>query len=313
MESRQRPFFRWIIILPRMSDSNDWLDMSPVRRIVYEGKLLQIGVFRCAPDDPDFSDSGPVRAHLVVFPRTSVTITHTGGEPIIANPNVVMFYNQGQGYRREAISERGDLCEWYAFNPQILLDALCTYDPSVQEHTERPFQFACSPSHPNSYLQQRLVYRHLREALHPDPLYIEETMLCVLQHILDRAYQMHSPRARRGLARAKHYKEIIRTVEQLLAARFQEHLTLADIAAEINYSPYHLARIFRQQTGQTIHAYLNQIRLRTALDYLQSDMDLTRLALTLGFSSHSHFTQAFRQAFGALPSQLRPLRASPLN
>jgi AraC family transcriptional regulator len=82
-------------------------------------------------------------------------------------------------------------------------------------------------------------------------------------------------------------------------------LTLEDIAAEINYSPYHLAHIFRQQTGQTIHLYLNQMRLRTSLDYLQSGMDLTRLALTLGFSSHSHFTQAFRQAFGALPSQFR--------
>jgi AraC family transcriptional regulator len=287
--------------------------MSPVRRIVYEGKLLRIGVFRCSTDDPNFSDSGPTHAHLVVFPRTSVAITHTGGEPIIANPNVVMFYNQGQQYGREAISERGDHCEWYAYHPQILLDALSTYDPVVQEHADQPFPFACGPSQPSLYLQQRLVFRHLRETPHPDPLYIEETMLCVLQHVLDQAYLMYLPRARQGIERSKHYKEIIRTVEQLLAARFQEHLTLGDIAAEINYSPYHLARIFRQQTGQTIHAYLNQIRLRTALDYLQSDMDLTRLALTLGFSSHSHFTQAFRQAFGALPSQLRPLRASHLN
>jgi AraC-like DNA-binding protein len=33
--------------------------------------------------------------------------------------------------------------------------------------------------------------------------------------------------------------------------------------------------------------------------------DLSRLALDLGFSSHSHFAQAFRAHFGATPSQFR--------
>jgi AraC family transcriptional regulator len=250
--------------------------MSPVRIIAYQGRLLRVGVFRCPTDDPDFSDSGPIRSHLVVFPRTSVTITHAGSEPIIASPNVVMFYNQGQAYRREAISERGDLCEWYAFHPQILLDALRTYDPAIEEHSEQPFQLSWGPCNPASYLQQRLVFRHIGEAAHPDPLYIEETMLCVLQHLLEQAYQKFARRAHRAGAQEKHYEEITRAVQQLLATRFQERLTLGDIAAEINYSPYHLAHIFRHETG-----------------------------LTLGFSSHSHFTQAFRRAFGALPSQLR--------
>jgi AraC-like DNA-binding protein len=33
--------------------------------------------------------------------------------------------------------------------------------------------------------------------------------------------------------------------------------------------------------------------------------DLTALALDLGFSSHSHFTDAFRRRFGMAPSSLR--------
>ena len=279
--------------------------MSPVENIVYEGKLLRVGAFRCPLDDPKFNNSGLIGSHLVVFPRTSIAITHAGGEPIIANPNVVMFYNKDQVYYRKAISERGDKCEWYDFHPQVLLDALSIYDPVVLEHLEHPFTFACGPSHPSSYLQQRLVFRHIRESTTPDPLYVEETMLCVLQHVLDLAYQRWGLQTGRITSRTINHKEIIRSVQLLLAARFQEHLTLEGIAAEFNYSPYHLAHIFRQQTGQTIHAYLNQIRLRTALDYLQSDVNLTQLALTLGFSSHSHFTQAFRQAFGRSPSQLR--------
>jgi len=38
---------------------------------------------------------------------------------------------------------------------------------------------------------------------------------------------------------------------------------------------------------------------------LPSADDLTSLALDLGFSSHSHFTLAFRRAFGCTPSQFR--------
>jgi len=38
---------------------------------------------------------------------------------------------------------------------------------------------------------------------------------------------------------------------------------------------------------------------------LEGCNDLTGLAFDLGFSSHSHFTEAFRRRFGIAPSSLR--------
>ena len=65
----------------------------------------------------------------------------------------------------------------------------------------------------------------------------------------------------------------------------------------------HLARIFQQQTGVPVHRYLTQLRLRASLEQLADDVnDLTAVALDLGFSSHSHFTDAFRREFGHSPS-----------
>jgi AraC family transcriptional regulator len=44
--------------------------------------------------------------------------------------------------------------------------------------------------------------------------------------------------------------------------------------------------------------------LRVALERLsEGDCDLTELALNLGFSSHSHFTDAFKREFGRTPSE----------
>jgi AraC-like DNA-binding protein len=55
----------------------------------------------------------------------------------------------------------------------------------------------------------------------------------------------------------------------------------------------------------SLHQYLTQLRLARALVELPHAGDLTSLALDLGFSSHSHFTFAFRRAFGCTPSQFR--------
>jgi AraC-like DNA-binding protein len=55
-----------------------------------------------------------------------------------------------------------------------------------------------------------------------------------------------------------------------------------------------------------LYRYLTRLRLRAALERLADGArDLTALALELGFSSHSHFADAFRREFGRTPSDVR--------
>ena len=69
---------------------------------------------------------------------------------------------------------------------------------------------------------------------------------------------------------------------------------------------FHLARVFKARTGFSLHAYRNQLRLRAALERLaEPGVDLIDIALDLGFSSHSHFTETFRRSFGKTPSAVR--------
>lgn len=133
-------------------------------------------------------------------------------------------------------------------------------------------------------------------------------MLQVLARVLDNALGREETRpgsAATSSTQQAHAK-LARDVKALLSGRFQDSLTVAEIAAELYISPYHLCRVFREQTGQTIHRYRNQLRLRVGLDYiLNDDADLTTLALELGYASHSHFTRVFRKAFDATPSSVR--------
>jgi AraC-like DNA-binding protein len=57
---------------------------------------------------------------------------------------------------------------------------------------------------------------------------------------------------------------------------------------------------------------MTQVRLRTALEWIPgNENNLTELAFQLGFSSHSHFTLAFRKAFGVPPTQIESIPFPP--
>lgn len=87
---------------------------------------------------------------------------------------------------------------------------------------------------------------------------------------------------------------------------------LPELAGALGVSPFHFARVFRAETGMSVHQYLLRLRMETALERLsRGEMDLSRLAFDLGFSSHSHFTATFRKQFGRRPADVRGAHASP--
>jgi AraC-like DNA-binding protein len=138
-----------------------------------------------------------------------------------------------------------------------------------------------------------------------DPLRIEEAVVRLLDRVLARAYGG----TRRDSApprRASRALDLADAAKGWMAPRIASRLTLARIARALDCSIFHLCRSFRRATGMTLHGYREQVRVRVALERLEGgDHELSRLALDLGYSSHSHFTSAFKRAFGATPSQAR--------
>lgn len=274
--------------------------------VIFESRLFKVGSFACQPGNPWFGQPRIMPHDLVVFPRTSVYILKPDHEPIVANPNLVLLYNRGQVYTRRSLAGRGDRCEWFAFERELLADVIRPYDSRAADLERPPFRFPHGPSDPKTYILQRLVVQHVRDNEQPDPLFMEETVLVLLERVMENAYRIAGVNGKNGADANPAHLELTRAVQALVSTRFRESLSLSDIGEEIGYSPYHLSRVFRRQTGITIHRFLNHLRLQTALEYVVEDEeDLTHIALTLGFSSHSHFTQAFRQTFGMPPSALR--------
>ena len=94
-------------------------------------------------------------------------------------------------------------------------------------------------------------------------------------------------------------------VKLVLASDPGRRWTLADIAAEVGGSPVYLTQVFQQVEGLPLYRYQLRLRLARALSLLAQYDDLTALSLELGFSSHSHFSAAFRETYGRSPSEFR--------
>jgi methylphosphotriester-DNA--protein-cysteine methyltransferase len=73
-----------------------------------------------------------------------------------------------------------------------------------------------------------------------------------------------------------------------LSRTFGADQGLTAIAKAVGASTFHMCRVFRRETGMSIHAYRTELRLRHALEALdRPDVDLLSLALDVGYSGQA--------------------------
>jgi AraC-like DNA-binding protein len=100
---------------------------------------------------------------------------------------------------------------------------------------------------------------------------------------------------------------LIDRVQCHLRRHVSERIRMPELGRALGTSPSYLAEVFREIVGIPLHRYQLDLRLMRARELLGTQDDLARLALDLGFSSHSHFTTAFRRRFGDTPAEARAL------
>lgn len=100
---------------------------------------------------------------------------------------------------------------------------------------------------------------------------------------------------------------LVNEIKHCIHEHYREKLTNAFIAKKLGYHPYYLARIFREETGTTMHNYLHDFRLMAAVQILASmpSVSVESVAADCGFATAAHFTTAFKKKFGRLPSSFR--------
>jgi AraC family transcriptional regulator len=232
--------------------------------------------------------------HLV-FPYNGIYVRHVGSDQAVADANHVMFFNADEAYQISHPLPGGDASLSVAL-PNETLEELVPKD-LLKNRIILSFKW----QHQRIDARAQALVVLLRNSLlnHTiDPLEAEGLFLTLVSRCLG-AQTSHSP------ASTQSHRRLADRVKLLLASDLSRRWTLGEIAKEIGGSPVYLTQVFRQVEGLPLYRYQLRLRLARALALIDEYDDLSALATDLGFSSHSHFSAAFRQAYGRSPSEFK--------
>jgi AraC family transcriptional regulator len=232
--------------------------------------------------------------HLV-FPYRGVYLRHVGSDQAVADANHVLFFNDGEGYQVSHPIAGGDASLSLGLSEPLLREL--APDSLLSDRGRLGFRRQHRRIDPRAQALVALL-RHSLDNGSIEPLEAEGLILSLVCRSLG-PRTSHQPRATHARRR------LVDRVKILLASDLSRRWSLADIAAEIRGSPVYLTQVFQQVEGIPLYRYHLRLRLARALDLIVRSDDLSALAADLGFSSHSHFAAAFRQAYGRSPTAFR--------
>lgn len=281
-----------------MSWDNDHLE--PVERLLFRSDLVKVGSFVCDVGHPCFSASEPLDNDVFVLPKEPVWIRRNAGEYRFVESGAILMHRAGTSLDRRHASDSGERTYWFGVHPDVFVDALLRHDLSTEE------MGGALIADPQLRYRLALFLKDLQRTP-SDRLVVEEEVLTLFFEICEcRAVQAKkSSRARLGTVERQ--RRLVDRARAFLDAHLSESIGLETVAHDAGTSLYHLCRVFREQTGLTMHAYRTRQRLGYVLDRLLDGRaaSLTDLALDMGFASHSHLSRVFQKQMGVPPSAIR--------
>ena len=232
-----------------------------------------------------------ISATHLVFPYRGVYVRHLDQVETVAEANQVMFFNEHEPYRVSHPVRGGDASLSIRIDEAILLELM----PADYLRTKDRALFNRSRMRIDAHAQLlAALVRHRLSRGMTETLEAEDLILSLVSRALGKRT---SYAASGSVGRQK----LVDRAKLVLSSNLGRRWTLAEIGGAVGVSPVYLTQVFRQVEGLPLYRYQLQLRLARALDLLDDCSDLTGLALDLGFSSYSHFSTAFKQAYGLTP------------
>jgi len=290
--------------MPETAFENDLLTF----RTLYDSPMISVRDYVCRIQDHHHSPEEVSDLNSIVLMRHGAFSKHFEKRVVTADVNQATFFTKDSVYRVSHPTDCGDRGTTIVVAPPILTDIIRELDPSVDERPEQPFPFVTGPCSPEIFWRHREFVRRLETAgVSPlEPLWADVTGLQLIADVLEAAFVHSGREIKKRLSTVADHAEKVNAAKSYLSAHLGDNVSLDEVASAVYSSPFNFSRIFQEQTGLPVHRYLTRLRLRASLErVLEKDADLTTIALDLGFSSHSHFSDVFKREFGKTPSEYR--------
>lgn len=136
------------------------------------------------------------------------------------------------------------------------------------------------------------------------PAELAERFLATLRALFRERRAARPPAADAAAAAARH--PAVRGAIAHVRSHYARRIPLAALAAELHVSPSHLSRLFRRETGTTLTAFVQQVRLEHARRLLErDDATLAEIAYRVGFQNYRDFYRNWVKREKASPRAVR--------
>jgi AraC-like DNA-binding protein len=108
------------------------------------------------------------------------------------------------------------------------------------------------------------------------------------------------------IARTRQFASpLVAQMLHLVEERYAEPLTLEVIATALGRSKGYLATLFREQTGQSVHGFVTQLRLHHAAALIRAGEKIEVVSLLVGYRSKKNFYRHFKEQYRVTPLAYR--------
>jgi len=272
---------------------------SLVRRTLAQDDGIAVLDVLCECTNRDWSEVEHISAYVLVFPRRGVFVRRVDGQEMLVDPGIAYFERPDTPRQVAHPQPGGDSCTAIRLSETMVAELLGgeTGVPDGPIFTDGDVDLA-----------QRTLVAQLRTSTY-EGFEAAEQAVRLTSHVLEQwqPERVHSGRPATALAR----RRLVDRAREILATD-PSSIRLGRLARVLNVSPYHLSRVFHEETGQTLARHRNRLRVRLALERIEGgERNLAGLAADLGFADHAHLTRTVRREVGSPPVRMYTVLQQP--
>ena len=253
-----------------------------------DGVLLHRGVSATHPYPRHWHEE----LHLCAYTSGSGHLGHRGSSYLVSSGSLVLM---PPGEVHENWVEPGSACSFRGVYLEMPALQAVARQITGSNHGTPEFSLQIFE---DLAIRQCLSQLHRAVESEASLLYREELLLELVRLLVTRCSTTAA-----GTITPGRERDAVRRIRGFIDEHFADSVSLQDLARIADLSPFHLHRVFCQETGMPPHAYQTQVRVNRAKEMLRQRRPLSQVALATGFADQSHLTRHFRRVVGVTPGR----------
>lgn len=100
-------------------------------------------------------------------------------------------------------------------------------------------------------------------------------------------------------------QDSISWIKQYIEENYNKNLSLEVLGELVHLHPAYLSRVFKEETGKNLSAYITDVKMEKAAELLQENLRVREVMEQVGYQKSQYFSKIFKEKFGMTPKEYK--------